>query len=263
MRPVLLLLPMCFALTTTFAANHATSGHKAAPAHVADTHEKGHWSYHGETGPAHWAELDPAFAACAAGRQQSPINIEKAFTQSLDSLQVKYQPTKLSVFNNGHTLQHAVEAGNFLEIGQDRYQLLQFHFHTPSEEAIGGKRFAMDVHMVHRNEAGQLAVLTVLVEQGKKDYPLFNTLWGSLPEENETRIFDKKLFSPAAILPENMNYWTFAGSLTTPPCTEGVRWLVLKTPIQLSKKQIDRFRHLYLMNARPVQALNERAVLTQ
>lgn len=254
-----LLFSLLFAASSTFAASHAVTAHKTS-SHAA-THEKGHWSYQGESGPAHWADLDPAFAACASGRQQSPINIDKAYTQSLDPLLIKYQPTKLSVLNNGHTLQHAIEAGNFLEIGPDRYQLLQFHFHTPSEEAIGGKRFAMDIHLVHRNEAGQLAVLTVLVEQGRKDHPLFNTLWRSLPEENETRTFDQKTFNPVEILPAKLSYWTFLGSLTTPPCTEGVRWLVIKTPIQLSKKQLDRFRHLYPMNARPVQPLNERAVL--
>jgi carbonic anhydrase len=138
---------------------------------------------------------------------------------------------------------------------------MQFHFHAPSEEAIGGKRYAMDIHLVHQNTSGQLAVLTVLIEQGKKDHPLFNQLWGSLPGADETRIFDKKPYSAASLLPTDLSYWTFMGSLTTPPCSEGVRWLVLKTPIQLSKKQIARFRKLYPMNARPLQPLNQRAVL--
>lgn len=271
MRFLLVTLPFCLSISGAQAYGQAPSNNKlvtrhpvtshAKTTHNTAAHEKGHWSYSGETGPTFWGHLDPAFSACASGQQQSPINIETAFMQSLDRLQIHYQPTKLSILNNGHTLQHTVDTGNYLDIGPDRYQLLQFHFHSPSEEAIGGKRFAMDVHLVHKNEAGQLAVLTVLLEQGRKDHPLFNTLWKSLPTQDETRIFDKKTFSPAEILPSDLNYWTFMGSLTTPPCTEGVRWLVLKTPVQLSKRQLDRFRKLYPTNARPLQALNQRAVL--
>ena len=119
----------------------------------------------------------------------------------------------------------------------------------------------MDIHLVHKNTAGQLAVLTVLVEQGKKNHPAFNALWKNIPGNDETHIFEKKQYSPANVLPADLRYWTFMGSLTTPPCSEGVRWLVLKTPIQLSKQQIERFRRLYPMNARPLQPLNERAVL--
>ncbi|SFN22126.1 carbonic anhydrase [Formivibrio citricus] len=260
MRPILpfVLMVSLFGIAQAGPAP-AKNGKKAA--HAAEQHEKGHWSYSGHGGPAHWAELDPAFAACGIGRQQSPINIETAFAQSLDRLQIRYQPNKLAILNNGHTIQHPVEPGSHLEIGKNRYQLLQFHFHAPSEEAIGGKRYAMDIHLVHKNDAGQLAVLTVLIEQGKKDHPTFNELWHSMPGNDETRIFEKKRYSPANVLPADLSYWTFMGSLTTPPCSEGVRWLVLKTPIQLSKKQIDRFRRLYPMNARPVQPLNERAVL--
>lgn len=260
MRSIWLFIFLLAAIATTQASpTPAKKEKKSTPA--TGQHEKGHWSYSGHSGPAHWAELDPAFAACGIGRQQSPINIETAFIQPLDHLQVRYQPTKLAVTNNGHTIQHPVDPGSLLDIGKDQYQLLQFHFHAPSEEAIGGKRYAMDIHLVHKNAAGQLAVLTVLVEQGRKDHPIFNELWKSLPGNDETRIFEKKHYSAANVLPVDLSYWTFMGSLTTPPCSENVRWLVLKTPIQLSKKQIDRFRRLYPMNARPVQPLNERAVL--
>lgn len=273
MRFIFAILSLCLAASGALAFGQAPSNNplpkhaapaktsKLAKAHAESSHEKGHWSYHGDSGPEFWATLDPAFAACATGKQQSPINIETAFVQALDRPQIHYQPSKLSIQNNGHTLQHTVDAGSFLELGPDRYELLQFHFHAPSEEAIGGKRFAMDAHLVHKSESGQLAVLTVLFEQGKKDHPLFDTLWKSLPTTNETRIFEKQMFSPAQILPTDLAYWTFMGSLTTPPCSEGVRWLVLKTPVQLSKKQLDRFRRLYPMNARPIQPVNQRAVL--
>ncbi|MDR3413417.1 MAG: carbonic anhydrase family protein [Formivibrio sp.] len=258
----ILRLSVYFILTITFAKSYAAPEHKIPATQASSTDKKEQqWSYHGESGPAHWAELDPAFASCSYGRQQSPINIDNAYMQSQGKLQIKYQPTKLSVLNDGHTIQLPVEPGNFIEIGQDRYQLLQLNFHSPSEEAISGKHFAMDIHLVHRNDAGQLAVLTVLIGQGLKDHPLFNILWQSLPEANESRTFDMKTFNPADILPTNLDYWTYIGSLTTPPCTEGVRWMVLKNPIQLSKRQIARFQHFYSMNARPIQPLNSRAIL--
>lgn len=264
MRQILPILVFTFAVGGVHAAQPSSHhGKSSAKSHATEKHEKGHWGYSGHSGPAHWAELDPAFAACGIGRQQSPINIETAFTQSLDQLQIHYRPGKLAVTNNGHTIQHPVDPGSFLEIGPERYELLQFHFHAPSEEAIGGKRYAMDIHLVHKNPAGKLAVLTVLIEQGKNDHPAFKELWKSLPPADETRIFEKKHYSAASVLPANLSYWTFMGSLTTPPCSEGVRWLVLRTPIQLSKKQIDSFKRLYPMNARPIQPLNERAVLSQ
>lgn len=260
MRHLLIALPLSFALGGAFANPHSAPT-KTNTSHAPVAHEKGHWTYEGETGPNAWANLDPAFFACASGQQQSPINIETAYSQKLDYLQIEYKTTKLSLLNNGHTLQHNIDPGSFLSIGKDRYQLLQFHLHTPSEESIAGKRFAMDIHMVHKSEDGRLAVLTLLIEEGKKDNALFNTLWKSLPAENETRNFDKISFNPATLLPNKLNYWTFMGSLTTPPCTEGVRWLILKSPIQLSTKQVDRFRKLFPMNARPVQPLNQRVVL--
>ncbi|WP_410498222.1 carbonic anhydrase [Chitinibacter sp. S2-10] len=232
--------------------HHAKTGSPAAA----------HWSYSGSTGPDDWGNMQPEFALCKSGRQQSPINISEVYSQQLEALQFNYQHSKLNIQNNGHTIQLNYDAGSYLNIGNDRYQLLQFHFHTPSEEAIGGKRYPMVAHLVHKNDAGQLAVVALLINQGKTDHPLFNQFWAKLPAgHNETLIFDEVQYNVARLLPAKLNYWTFMGSLTTPPCSEGVRWIVLKQPLSISAKQIARFKREFAMNARPLQSLFDRAVL--
>ena len=237
-------------------ASHSKKSHSAAP------HDPSHWSYEGSTGAENWGNMKPEFALCKSGTQQSPININEAYAQNLDRLQFFYQPSKLNIQNNGHTIQLNYDGGSFLEVGKDRYQLLQFHFQTPSEEAIGGKRYPMVAHLVHKNEAGQLAVVALLINQGKADNPLFTQFWENLPSEhNETKIKDDIKYNVASLLPGNSSYWTFMGSLTTPPCSEGVRWFVLKEPLNISAKQISRFKREFSMNARPLQPLFERAVL--
>lgn len=242
-----------------FAALLSSSTFALAATHAGAQH--GHWSYSGETGPEHWAELDPAFATCAQGQQQSPINIATVYSQQLDALNFKYQPSRIAILNNGHSIQHDYDPGSFLEVGAQRYQLVQLHFHTPSEESINNRRAPMDIHLVHRNEAGELAVVAVQIEQGATN-KLIGEIWSKMPrEENVINTFTTQKYNVADLLPQSKQYWTFMGSLTTPPCTEGVRWLVLKEPIQLSAKQITQFKKLFKMNARPVQALNQRAVL--
>lgn len=241
-----------------FATLMTSSAFALAATHT--TH--GHWSYSGETGPEHWAKLDPAFATCAQGQQQSPIDISTVYSQQLDKLSFNYQPSRIAIVNNGHSIQHDYDPGSFLEVGSQRYQLVQLHFHTPSEESINGRRAPMDIHLVHRNEAGELAVVAVQIEQGKNTNKLIGEVWSKMPrEENVINIFTTRKYNVADLLPQSKQYWTFMGSLTTPPCTEGVRWIVLKDPILLSAKQIAQFKKLFKMNARPVQALNQRAVL--
>ncbi|MBE9609489.1 carbonic anhydrase [Chitinilyticum piscinae] len=276
MRSLICSLALLFAAGNTLASStsHApAASHKAPAAHAktkAASHDsKGsqhdgpvHWSYEGAGGPENWAGLDAANGLCASGRQQSPIDIRTTYSMALDPLQFDYKPTKLNVLNNGHTIQHNIEPGSWLQVGNDRYQLLQFHFHTPSEEAVGGKRYPMVAHLVHKNDAGQLAVVAVFLTQGTVDNPLFNQLWARLPDEHPMSLtFEDQKYNPATILPRDLRYWTLMGSLTTPPCSEGVRWLILKTPVAISKKQLAQFRKEFSMNARPIQPLNERAIL--
>lgn len=222
-----------------------------------------HWSYVGKDGPAHWAELNGEFRACATGKTQSPINIDthNVRTAALPALQFDYKPSLLHIVDNGHTVQVDIDPGSSLAVGKDRYELVQFHFHHPSEERIDGKGADMVAHLVHRDAKGHLAVVAVLLTTGKQS-DMVETLWKHLPKQKELEASPKGVhIEPAALIPPRHSYFTYIGSLTTPPCTEGVRWLVLKTPQTLSRQEIATFAAHYPNDARPVQHLNGRKVL--
>jgi carbonic anhydrase len=221
-----------------------------------------HWSYEGEAGPGNWAKLKPEFNVCAIGKRQSPINIQEGSTLAgpAEPVQFNYAPSNGTVVNNGHTIQVDVEGNNSITVRGSRYQLLQFHFHTPSEEQINFKRFAMVAHLVHKNDEGQLAVVAVLLEPGESN-ALINKVWTYMPLDTMDRVrMPQELLNMNELLPQDQRYYQFMGSLTTPPCTEGVLWMVLKTPVQISRAQYKLFTQLYPQNARPVQALNGRPV---
>ena len=222
-----------------------------------------HWSYSGESGPSHWAELDSKNAACGAAKSQSPVNIRTHDVRRmpLPKLIFNYRSTPLRIIDNGHSVQVDVEPGSILKVGHKSYQLVQFHFHHPSEELINGKRSEMVAHLVHRDSEGKLAVVAVLLRTGQPNATV-EALWSHLPKQKEHEAdFKDVLINPAGLLPMNRSYFTYTGSLTTPPCTEGVRWLVLRTPSTLSKHEIAVFGKLYPNDARPVQKLNGRHVL--
>ncbi len=218
-----------------------------------------HWEYTGEKGAAHWSEVDPAFATCAMGHLQSPINIDHAVKADLPPLNFHYGSAAPTIWNNGHTVQVNLPAGNTLDVGGQTYELLQFHFHTPSEERIKGKSTPMVVHLVHKNAAGELGVVAVLIQAGAANAAL-TPVFQHLPRPGEKITVDALSLDLAALLPKTLGYYDFAGSLTTPPCSEGVHWMVLKTPATLSAAQIAAFRKLIGSNARPVQPLNGREV---
>jgi carbonic anhydrase len=219
-----------------------------------------HWEYKGEHGIAHWAELDASYEACAKGRAQSPIDIRNAQPAQLPALQFAYGAVAPSIVNNGHTIQVNVPKGQLLTLGDKRYELLQFHFHTPSEEKVNGKPAAMVAHFVHRDAEGKLGVVAALIQPGKPNAG-FDTVLGHLPQRaGETLTVDGLQLDLASLLPADKRYWDFEGSLTTPPCSEGVHWMVLTQPITVSAGAIKQFRQLYSANARPVQPLNGRVV---
>ncbi len=230
-----------------------------APA--AQEHAGPHWSYAGSSGPNHWAELDKDFSACQQGHHQSPIDIRAAKPADVPPIQFAYQRTPLHIVNNGHTIQVNYAPGSFITVGGKRYQLTQFHFHHPSEERINGKRFAMVAHLVHASPDGALAVVAVLLDAGAAN-PVIASLWQHLAthEGPEQRLDDLSV-DATGLLPEDRGYYTFSGSLTTPPCTEGVTWFVLKTPQRISQSQADTFGKLYPSDARPIQPLNGRELL--
>ena len=222
-----------------------------------------HWSYGGDTGPSHWAVLDPKFSACGNGKRQSPIDIRAhdVHGRVLPPLQFDYRPSPLHIIDNGHSIQVDVDPGSSLRIGDTSYRLLQFHFHHPSEERIDGRVAEMVAHLVHRDSEGKLAVVAILFDAGQAN-PTVDALWSHVPRQKEYEAdFNDVRTNPAALLPASRAYFTYTGSLTTPPCSEGVRWIVLKSRSTLSKGQIARFAAHYPNDARPVQNLNGRVVL--
>jgi len=222
-----------------------------------------HWSYSGGGGPSHWAELDTKNAACGDGKSQSPVNIRTQDVRRtpLPKLLFNYRSTPLHIIDNGHSVQIDVEPGSVLKVGGKSYQLVQFHFHHPSEELINGKRSEMVVHLVHRDTEGKLVVVAVLLRTGKPNATV-EALWSHLPKQKEQKAdFTDILVNPAGLLPMDRSYFSYTGSLTTPPCSEGVRWLVLRSPLTLSKHEIAVFAKLYPNDARPIQKLNGREVL--
>jgi len=230
----------------------------APTVHSAEEHHE--WDYGAKHGPRHWGKLKPDFASCGIGKEQSPIDIRHPVRTKLDPIQFDYHATPLHIIDNGHTIQVNYGAGSAIAIGDKRYELVQFHFHKPSEERIDGKGFPMVAHLVHKNAEGKLAVVAVLLKEGGAN-PLVETLWSNLPAEKEKERGEEKISIDAAqLLPKNRAYYTFPGSLTTPPCSEGVTWFVLVHPSELSAGQVARFGKIYNGNARPVQALNGRTV---
>ena len=214
-----------------------------------------HWGYEGDNGPEHWGD---AFPVCGKGKKQSPLNIIGPFEKSKDTLSVDYKEGPLKMLNNGHTIQVNIEPGSTLTIGKESFDLLQFHFHRPSEEQVDGKNASMVAHFVHKSKEGKLAVIGVMLNEGK-DSAAIKTLWANLPpKEGEEFLPPKVTFNPASMLPKEMGFYNYEGSLTTPPCTEGVQFYILKTPVDISKQQLAKFP--FKLNARPVQSLNGRKI---
>jgi carbonic anhydrase len=222
------------------------------------------WEYEGARGPEHWGDLDPEYAACKTGKEQSPIDIRNAEKADLPALRFEYKSGPLKyLINNGHTIRvnyHAPGNENFLMVGDQRYQLTQFHFHRPSEEYIHGKPYDMVVHFMLEASDGKIAGVAVFLKAGGANATL-QQIWDHMPmtESKEEEIAGVKI-NPTGLLPHDFGYYTYMGSLTAPPCAEGVTWFVLKTPVEISAAQIDAFAKLYPHNVRPLQPLNGRVV---
>lgn len=238
----------------------------APPAAAPVQHTPAHWSYEGDTKPDKWANLDTSFSACANGTEQSPIDIELSQVQldkSLEDLKPRYAPAAFTLMNNGHTIQLNESTGaNVLTLDGQEYKLAQMHFHKPSENQINGKSFEMELHLVHKNSKGELAVVGILIQPGAENKALAEA-FSKLPK-GETKE-DLKLSSPIdlnQLLPSDLNAYHYNGSLTTPPCSEGVKWAVLQQPITLSAEQIAAFAAIFRDNHRPVQPVNQRKVVS-
>ncbi len=235
----------------------------AADAHIAATgpaaHE-GHWDYAGDNGPDAWGRMKPEFNKCSTGQRQSPIDIRGGIAVQLEPIQFDYRVSPFKVIDNGHTVQVNLPAGNSITVLGRRYELLQFHFHRPSEERINGKQYDMVAHLVHKDSEGRLAVVAVLLERGGAGQPLVQAVWNALPLEKGEEQAAPAPMDLNKLLPEDRRYYTYMGSLTTPPCSEGVLWMVMKTPLPVTPEQVDIFARLYPMNARPVQQVAGRLI---
>ncbi len=230
-----------------------------APKAAATPHDDVHtsnaallWGYEGEAGPDRWAQLKPEYAACGNGKRQSPIDIRDGIAVQLDPVQFHYQPSAFSVVDNGHTVQVDVAAGNTIEVMGRSFELQEFHFHRPSEERLNGQQFDMVVHLTHKDTEGRLAVVAVLLDRGSPQ-PAVQAVWNNLPLEKGDTLAARAPIDLNALLPTERSYYTYMGSLTQPPCSEGVLWMVMKQPVGIAPDQIGVFARLYAMNARPLQ----------
>lgn len=220
-----------------------------------------HWSYAGPSGPEHWGDLEQDYATCKTGSRQSPIDIVGAKPSDLPPIHFNYQISPLKIINNGHTIQIDYESGSTITIGDKHYALVQFHFHHPSEEKIAGKQFDLVAHLVHKDEQGNLAVVAIFFQSGQTN-PFLDLLWKYVPKDIGKEVANKKVnLNVADLLPADRSYFKFAGSLTTPPCSEGVTWYVLKNVVELSPDEVSTFAKWYPMNARPIQPTNDREIL--
>jgi carbonic anhydrase len=218
-----------------------------------------HWDYSGTAGPDAWARMQPEYGKCASGTRQSPIDIRGGIAVDLEPIHFDYRPSSFSVIDNGHTVQVNVEPGNSITITGRRYELVQFHFHRPSEERVNGRQYDMVAHLVHKDPEGRLAVVAVLLDRGSAQ-AIVQAVWNNLPLEKGEEVHAGTRIDLSQLLPEDKRYYTYMGSLTTPPCSEGVLWMVMKQPVPISVEQVSIFARLYPMNARPIQQADGRLI---
>lgn len=227
--------------------------------HVQASGGKAHWGYEGQEGPVHWGELSHDYHMCKDGKQQSPINITNAHKGKLGKIKFSYQASAKNIVNNGHTIQVNMNKGSSITVGGKTYHLLQFHFHSPSEHTVNGKPADMVAHFVHQAKDGQLGVVGVLINKGKANKAI-GQLWKKLPTASGDNNDLSSDINVKKLLPKSKAYYNYSGSLTTPPCSEGVNWMVLKSPAQVSATQVKAFTDIFSKSVRPVQPLHGRNI---
>lgn len=241
---------ICCLKTAGVAASDAPAHGRAAP----------HWGYEGDGRPENWGELQSDFKMCQLGLEQTPIDLRDGVRGDVGSVEYDYRPLQLRMVNNGHTVQLNADAGSTCMIGNTRYELLQLHLHHPSEHLLAGKAFDLECHLVHRSSAGALAVVGVFIRPGAENTAM-KAFFDSMPDKAGPELKASGTLDVAAILPKSGGYFRYMGSLTTPPCSEGLTWTVYKEPIEASAAQIRKFAALFQSNARPVQQRNRRFLI--
>ena len=219
-----------------------------------------HWKYLGVENPSHWGMLSKEYRTCETGNRQSPINITMTHHgDHQQKLEFHYQTSQLHEMNNGHTIQVSHVSGCRVDLNDHQYKLRQFHFHSPSEHHIEGKAFPMEMHLVHQDDSGHVLVIAVMMATDAPQ-PVLGKLWKWLPEQKGQEVSVPLEVKLTDILPTNTHHYTYSGSLTTPPCTEGVQWIVLKEPMHVTQEDVDQFVHIIGHNARPIQPLRNRHI---
>lgn len=220
------------------------------------------WEYSGNRGALNWGKLDPAYKTCSQGNEQSPIDIRGAhLNKALKPIEFHYITGSVTLENDGHTIVAHVNPGSYMIAGGVRYELQEYDFHHPTEHAVQGKLSEMDVHLLHKSADGKVAIIAVrLVEDRDKPNAVLAMLWPHLPTTAGKTAKVTEIVNPGGLLPSDRGYWTYKGSLTTPPCTEGVQWFVLENEIALSREQLRAFAAIFKMNSRPLQGKNGRRI---
>jgi len=248
------------AVTEVTSFEPASGGDHVVAAPVSAVKSSGaHWGYVGAESAQHWGGLHSEYAACSEGQKQSPVNISQFAKKDLPTIGFSYAAAPLVVVNNGHTIQVDYSAGSAINVGGQNFKLAQFHFHTPSEHYLDGSPYPMEVHFVHKSDSGQLAVVGAMMKIGAAN-PVIENIWKNAPTQKGSKSVEAVQVNAADLLPQSKDYYAYEGSLTTPPCSEGVLWHVLKSPIEISQQQLQIFQALFPVNARPVQPLAGRVV---
>jgi len=238
------------------AVDHIKTAHAEKPS----SHTTAHWAYQGDGAPHAWHMIKEEYGTCGEGKSQSPIDISTVTISSLSGIEFNYKSSPLELTNKGHTIQANYHSGSYIVVNGKRFDLLQYHFHSPSEHTIGGKGYDMVVHLAHKSADGQLAMIGVLFKVGDKNQ-VIDKLWANLPtERGQTNTVKNTRVNAIDLLPADLTYFNYLGSVTTPPCAEEVNWMVMATPNTISKKQVKQFTDLFPLSVRPVQPLNGRVV---
>ncbi|MGH1399472.1 MAG: carbonic anhydrase, partial [Alphaproteobacteria bacterium] len=221
--------------------------------------EQPKWGYFGSLGAARWGGLDPAYTACGEGQAQSPININKFKRAGLPALAFGYGERPLTVLNTGYGVRLDASGAGVFSAGDADYRLHHVSFHTPSEHYIDGAPYPMEAQFEHVSDTGGLAIVSVMLKIGAHN-PVVEGIWQNVPKAGMQKVVEGVVVNPADLLPEALGYYAYEGSLSVPPCSEGVKRYVMKTPIELSEKQLRAFQSVFAVNARPVQPINGREV---
>jgi len=222
------------------------------------------WAYGGDKGPEHWADLSPAYSVCREGRAQSPIDIRGARTELGEPLFFRYRSNALTVVNDGRTIRVQYEPGSYIRVGSHRYELVQTDFHVPGEHRVNGVAADMVGHFLHQDTDGNLAVVEVPFAAGRRMNSVLTRIWDHLPDRPESSYYGRQVgINPTFMLPNDRSYFTYVGSLSTPPCNEGVRWFVFRSPVEVDAGYMGRLLNVTGPNARPVQPVNGRQVALQ